>query len=253
MAGSETFAFNDIDLSIREDLRTALQEAWRRLARPGNWFTGRERVAIAADSRNAIDCKLCLERKDCLSPASVQGTHDSTGDLPEAVVDVIHKVITDQTRITRHWVDSVLEGGLNGHDAQGEYVEIVGVVVLVFSIDEFMRGIGASPEPLPEPQDGEPSYYRPPYLESETAFVPMIPPEGNTGGEADLWGPMTANVIRALSLVPDCVRNWLKLSDSMYIPLKVMSQPGLETGRTIDRMQTELVAGRVSSYNECFY
>jgi hypothetical protein len=39
----------------------------------------------------------------------------------------------------------------------------------------------------------------------------------------------------------------------MYVPLPFMGQPGKETGRAIDRMQVELVAGRVSSHNECFY
>jgi hypothetical protein len=183
----------------------------------------------------------------------VSGTHDSAGELPDTVVDVIHRVVTDQSRITRGWVDELIRAGINGRDAEGEYVEIVGVVVLALSIDEFMRGIGASPEPLPEPVPGESSHYRPPNLETDTAFVPMIPADGNTGAEADLWGEMTANVLRALSLVPDCVRDWLKLSDGMYLPLHVMAQPGLETGRAIDRMQTELVAGRVSSHNECFY
>ena len=64
---------------------------------------------------------------------------------------------------------------------------------------------------------------------------------------------MTANVLRALSLVPDCVRDWIRLSDAMYLPLRIMAQPGLESGRALDRLQTELVAGRVSSHNECFY
>lgn len=245
--------FSDTALPVRENMQRAYQEAWRRLAKPGNWFTGAERVAIAAASRTAFNCKLCRKRKDSLSPASVHGKHDAPGDLPDAVVDIVHKCITDQVRITQRWVDALLEDGINGRDAQGEYVEIVGVVVLVFSIDEFMRGIGAALEPLPEPEAGEPSYYRPQNLETDTGFVPMIPADGNTGAEADLWGDMTANVLRALTLVPDNLRNWRMLSDEMYIPLQFMGQPGLETGRAIDRMQVELVAGRVSSHNECFY
>ena len=253
MTAATHFTFTDLDLPIREDMQEALQETWRRLAKPGNWLTGTERVAIAAELRKAMDCSLCKERKDSLSPASVEGSHNSNGDLPEAVVEVIHRVITDQERITRRWVEGLLEDVINGRDAQGEYVEIVGVVVLIYSVDEFMHGIGAPLEPLPEPVGGEPSWYRPPNLETETGFVPMIPVDGNTGDESDLWGEMTANVLRALTLVPDNLRDWKLLSVQMYVPLPFMGQPGKETGRAIDRMQVELVAGRVSSHNECFY
>jgi len=250
---SSYFQFNSTDLPVREDLQASFQDTWNNLASPGNWFTGEERVAIAAASRTALNCKLCAQRRDSLSPASVSGTHDSDGSLPEAVVDVVHKCITDQTRISQRWVDGVLEGKLNGHDTEGEYVEIIGIVVNVFSIDEFLRAAGLPIESPPEPIPGEPSRYRPPVLETDTGFVPMISADGLSDADADLWGEMTANVIRALSLVPDCVRTWLNLSDAMYVPLHFMGQPGLETGRAIDRMQTELVAGRVSSHNECFY
>lgn len=247
------FQFKETALPIREDLQASFQETWVSLASPGNWFTGAQRVAIAAASRSALQCTLCAQRKDSLSPASVSGTHDSDGSLPEAVVDVVHKCITDQTRISQRWVDGVLDGKLNGRDAVGEYVEIIGIVVNVFSIDEFMRAAGLPPEPLPEPVPGEPSFYRPPALETDTGFVPMIPPDGLSDSESDLWGAMTANVIRALSLVPDCVRSWVKLSDAMYVPLHFLGQHGVETGRPFDRMQIELVAARVSSHNECFY
>ena len=253
MVTSTPFAFTDLDLPIRDEMQEVLQETWQRLANPGNWFTGAQRLAIAAELRKARDCSLCEERKDSLSPASVEGSHDSNGDLPEAVIEVIHRVITDQTRITRRWVEGLLGSGINGHDAEGEYVEIVGVVVLIYSVDEFMRGIGAPLEPLPEPVEGEPSWYRPPNLETDTGFVPMIPADGNTGDESDLWGEVTANVLRALTLVPDNLRHRKFLSDEMYVPLPFMGQPGKETGRAIDRMQVELVAGRVSSDNECFY
>lgn len=253
MADPEYFAFADVELPIRDDLRAAFQNTWQKLGTAGNWFDGRERVAIAAESRRAIDCELCRLRKEALSPNMVDGKHDSAGDLPDAMVEIVHRTITDQSRITRRWVDDAVAAGINGRDAQGEYVEIIGIVVLVFSIDEFMRAIGAAPAALPNPVPGEPSQYRPANLETDTGFVPMIPPNGNTGEDADLWGEMTANVLRALSLVPDCVRGWYALSEAMYLPIDIIRQPQLDTGRSIDRMQMELVAGRVSSHNECFY
>ena len=80
----------------------------------------------------------------------------------------------------------------------------------------------------------------------------MIPVTSATGLESDLFdGRMTGNVMRALSLVPDELRGLKDLSAAQYLPMnKVMS---MDTGRTLDRAQMELIASRVSALNECFY
>ena len=46
---------------------------WNRLANPGNWFTGQQRVDMAKEVRQALDCKLCADRKLAVSPAMAQG------------------------------------------------------------------------------------------------------------------------------------------------------------------------------------
>ena len=245
-----TFKFQDIDFPVREDLCRAYREAWQRLARPGNWWTAAERVAIAAESRNAPECPLCRQRKDPILTYPVEGKHTHLNRLPAAAVDVIHRVISDEESITLKWVNGILDGGLS----DGQYVELLGVVLMVFSIDEFHRAIGAGLEPLPEPEPGTPDHYRPPALESSTGFVPMIPADANTGREADLWPTgRTGNVIRAMSLVPNAVRDLMLLSDVQYIDHGEMMAFRPEAGRAIDRMQIELVAGRVSAMNQCFY
>ena len=82
----------------------------------------------------------------------------------------------------------------------------------------------------------------------------MIPADGATGKEADLWrNGQTANVLRALSLVPDGLRSWQKVAAEQYLSPGRMMQFAAPTGRAINRMQIELVAGRVSSISECFY
>ncbi|MBL4681837.1 MAG: hypothetical protein JKY88_14080 [Pseudomonadales bacterium] len=82
----------------------------------------------------------------------------------------------------------------------------------------------------------------------------MIPINGATGQEADLWqNGMTANVLRALSLVPDGLRDWRRLGAAQYLSFEGMANFVGQDDRAINRMQMELVAGRVSSYNECFY
>lgn len=235
---------------VRQDLADAYREYWQTLAAPGNWFTGAERVAIAGEVRNALDCPFCEQRKQALSPYTLDGEHLRGDTLPDRVVDAVHRVVTDQSRITAAWVEDNAANGLS----EEQYVELAGVVVAVFSIDEFNRALGLAPEPLPEPVEGQADRYRPAQAQRGNGFVPMLTPDGATGAEADLWPVGTnTNVLRALSLVPDAVRSWRRISNAQYLPFRNIMQFGGATGRSIDRMQIELVAGRVSSINECFY
>lgn len=243
------FSYADADHPIRPDIPAAHRRFWERLARPGAWWTGAERVAIARESRNALDCAYCRARKAALSPYTFAGEHEHAGLLPARAVDAVHRVVTDQSRITRAWVDDNDANGLT----RAAYVELVGIVVATFSIDEFHRALGLPLEPLPEPQPGGISRYTPAHLSEDIGFVPTIPPEGAVGPEADLWGQRTANVVRALSLVPDAVRDWRDLGDAQYLSFREMQNFDQPAGRALNRMQIELIAARVSSINECFY
>ena len=235
---------------IREDITAACRTYWSQLAGPGTWWSGAERVAIAEESRNALTCAFCEARKSALSPYAFEGEHDSTTDLPPRAVDAVHRVMTDQTRITGAWIEDNAENGLS----KEAYVELVGVVVAVFSIDEFHRALGMPLEPLPQPESGAPSEYRPAVLSDDMGFVPTVPEDGAVGEEADLWtSGFAPNVVRALTLVPNALREWRAIAAALYIPLEVMGDYARDLGRAIDRTQMELVAGRVSSVNECFY
>ena len=126
------------------------------------------------------------------------------------------------------------------------------MLVTVISIDAFCRGIGVPLHPLPEPRAGEPARLRPAAARDEGAWVPMLPPDAATGDLADLWRRgRSANVIRALSLVPDEVRGLRELSSAHYLGFEEMMD--LRAGKALDRLQIELVAGRVSALRECFY
>ena len=234
---------------VRDDLPESHREAWRRLASAGTWWSGAERVAIAAEVRAARDCALCTARKDALSPGAVTGVHDGPGELQPAVIEVIHRLTTDSGGLSKSWFDRVCADGLD----EGRYVETVGVVATVVSIDSFCRGIGVPLHDLPEPLEGEPSRYRPAAACDDGAWVPMLPNRRARGDEADLWSTLrTGNVIRAMSLVPDEVRTLNLLSASHYLPMEQMTD--LRKGREgITREQIELLAGRVSALNRCFY
>jgi hypothetical protein len=246
----QPFSYSDSPYTIREDLSQAYREYWARLAKPGSWWTGAERVAIAQECRNAVSCSFCAERKQALSPYNFAGEHDDGGILDPLVVDAVHRIITDQTRITQTYVQNNESSGIS----KEQYVELSGIVTVTFSIDEFHRSLGLPLEPLPDPEAGEPSHYRPAHAVDGTGFVPMIPADGNVGPEADLWPEgANANVLRAYSVVPDAVRDWMLVGNAQYLSMSGMQIFAGDTGRSIDRMQIELVAARVSSHNECFY
>ena len=50
------YQYDNSPYPIRSGLPVAYQKYWRALARPGTWFTGAERVAIAGEVRNALSC-----------------------------------------------------------------------------------------------------------------------------------------------------------------------------------------------------
>jgi len=244
------YSYGDCPYPIRQGLSDAYKAYWQSLAEPGNWFTGAERVAIAAEVRNALVCPFCETRKSALSPYALEGEHLKGDVLKDEFVDAVHRIITDQARITQSYIDSNTAIGFS----EEQYVELVSVAVTVFSIDEFNRALGLPVESLPEPIAGEPNHYRPAITERQTAFVSMIPPDGAVGKDADLWQKgKTANVLRALSLVPEGVRGWMKVADQQYLSMEGMMNFTGPNGRAINRMQIELIAGRVSSINECFY
>lgn len=244
------FAYADSPDPIRADLVQQYRDFWGRLAAPGTWLTGQERVAVADESRRARTCALCAERKAALSPSMVDGEHDASGPLSATLVEVVHRITTDASRLSQSWVDGVQEAGLSAE----AYVEAAGLTVQVISVDAFHDALGLALEPLPTPAPGEPTRKRPSAAIHEEGFVPMVPIGGLEPEDADIYGMpggRAPNVIRALSLVPAEVRSWQALGGAQYLsPERMM---GMETGRALDRAQIELVAGRVSALNECFY
>lgn len=243
------FDYEHNSYPIRSEIPEAYRAYWDNLSMPGTWWNGAERVAIAEESRLALECEFCAERKNALSPYALEGEHKSAGKLPMNVVDIVHRIVTDQNRITQTYIDSNEAHGIS----KGAYVELVGIVVAVISIDEFHRALGLPVETLPEPKAGDPSRYQPEHLVDDMGFVPTIPPDGAVGNEVDLWTGFAPNVVRALTLVPNAFREWREIAAVQYIALEKMATYFKDDTRSINRLQMELVAGRVSAVNECFY
>jgi len=245
---SEFYASAPIE--IRDDFAAAHARAWGRIGRPGTWSDGSERVAIAAETRYALSCVLCRRRKEALSPTAIEGHHDSLGALPETVVEVIHRVRTDPGRLSERWFRGVIAGGLS----EEQYVETVSIVAHVVAIDTMARGLGLDLPPLPQPEQGRPSEYRPPGAKMGDAWVPWLEPADLSEAESGLYpaGRPAANIMKAMSLVPDEVRSFFDLVSHQYLPPLAMRDFSREY-RAISHSQIELLAARVSALNQCLY
>ena len=231
---------------IRDDLSAAHARAWARIARPGTWWDGAARVAIAAETRNATLCRLCRRRKEALSPLSIEGAHDGLGQLCEIVVEVAHRVRTDPGRLGEPWYREVIARGLTA----AQYVEIVSVVAHVVAIDTMARGLGLEALRLPDPKPGSPSHYRPEVAKLSGAWVPWVEPADAGEVEAGIYPSdrPPANIMRAMSLVPAEVRSFFDLVAHQYLPGDVMREFSREY-RAISHAQIELLAARVSALN----
>lgn len=236
-------------IAVREDVGAAQRMAWHRIGEAGIWWSGAERVAIAAEVRNATGCRLCQQRKAALSPFAIDGVHDSVSDLPAPAVDAIHRIRTDPGRLTRSWYERLVELGLD----DGKYVELVVVLALTVAVDTFAHAIGSKAWPLPRPAPGEPVRIRPDGLTDEGAYVPTIPSGLAGPAEADLYNPTAANIYRAISLVPDQARLFYAILGAQYLPPSLVQRADANGGRAISRPQMELLAARVSTLNGCFY
>jgi hypothetical protein len=245
----EKISYSKSQYPVREDFAASHNRYWQRLAAPGSWLTGEQRVDVAKEVRQAQQCSLCRRRKEALSPYQVDGVHDVVSALPEVMVEVVHRVITDPARLTRTWFDDIIRQGLS----EEQYVEIIGTLAFVFSIDEFCRCLELPLNELPVPADGEPSAYRPADLSDQGAWVSLIPAIIDSGPESDLWQGRTGYVIRALSLVPDEVRTLRDLLNAHYLDTDTIWDVSSSPKGTLSRSQTEVIAARVSALNGCFY
>jgi len=236
-------------LHVRNGLSRELHRAWLRLASPGTWWTGAERVAIATEARAAPSCPLCRQRKDALSPYTVRGNHDTRGTLPQPVVEVVHRIVTDAGRLKQSWVRSMLDADIT----EEQYVEAVGIIALVTALDTFDHALGRAQRPLPAPLQGEPARARPAGARRDLAWVHTVAPQDLTSDDPDPYAVHgEKNIHRALSLVPQEVFNFFDLDVELYLKDHEIREFGTEH-RALTHAQMELLAARVSALNGCYY
>lgn len=244
---SEPDRWGRAQVPVSAELTAAQQQAWHDLSGPGTWWTGVERVAIAEVARAALADPDPLP--PWVAPSSVEGRVDADGPIPMAAVDAAHRIAAAPGTLTRDWYQAIVDRGLS----PGHYVELVTVVVRVAAVDTFARMAGFSPPPFEPPRPGVPDAALPEAARVDRHWVPTIRPD-EAPPELDwLYGDEGApNVLRALSAVPDQMRELRPLQAAGYVPGEHLMDVTWDRGG-LDRRQIELVAAKTSAVSECFY
>jgi hypothetical protein len=236
--------YADSKYPVRSGLDAAHAASFANLGQPGTWGTAAQRVAVAAATRKAGIAAGLLEASDGALPASEV-------TLPKAALDVIEKLAVAPASFEQADYENALAGGLT----DAAYVEMVGLVARMCDLDIFARGIGVPLRPLPEPQPGKPSRERPKSAVVEQAWVPTVPnlPAGGEEAKALYDGEQRPYIIRSLSLVPQEFHAHRALEGVQYSPFGKVFDYSYQHHEGLSRPQCEIVAGRISAINECFY
>ncbi len=236
--------YSDSDYPVRDDLVVAHDAQFERFARAGTWGTAAQRLAVIVEARRAgIDAGL-LEAPD-------DGGAEASVELPEAVRDVIRTLAASPKDFDLSTYEAARAAGLS----DPEFAELVAIVSFVVNLDVCARGIGVPLRPFRDPQPGNPSRALPDEAVPDLAFVPTIPnvPDCGPLGTELYGGHFKPWIMRALSLVPDEYRAHVELEQAQYNPLPKVPEVAYCHHDGLTRPQVEIVAGRVSALNDCFY
>lgn len=220
---------------IRDDLADAHRIAWELLAEPGHWFTGEERVELAAT------VLLAIGDDEPLPPWVPVSTSDR---LPAERVasDLAHDVAYRLARHAGTFTDDIAAAAIT-ELGDLRYVELCALVSSVAAVGHFCRNAGVELPALPEPSPGEPTRDHPPLAVATLNWVPVADPADR----------MPA-VVQAYTAVPREHENTWRLAAAQYIPVDEMIHPDwARRPGGMTRAQMELVAAKVAQLRECFY
>lgn len=236
--------YADSAFAVPEEIDAVHASQLDNIGAPGTWGTGAQRRSVAIAARRAgIDAGL-LEASD-------HSEESPDIDLPEVARRVIRQLAVAPKDIEQEFYDEALADGLSN----AEYTEIVGIVARVADLDIFARGVGVAVRPLPAAKSGAPTRARPAEAVPQLAWVPTVPnyPEGGETAR-DLYGEAPKPyIVRGLSLVPAELRHHLAMEVAQYSQLDKVRDFTYQHHEGLTRPQTELVAGRISALNECFF
>jgi hypothetical protein len=232
-----TVRLNVVD--VRTDLSTVHRQAWAALGMPGTWWTGEQRIELAATALEAMTEAAALA--PWTAPSTISGKLPARPAAPGIAHDAIYRVARHAGTLTDTWYRHVIHE-LGDERGDVAYVELVAIACTVSAVVAFRRAAGLPAWTLPDPVGGEPSQTVPANLvDAQLNWVRVTAPADER-----------AAVVQAFTSVPDEHHRLWMLADAQYIPDLEMVDPQWTRG-TLSRAQMELVAARVSQLRECFY
>ncbi len=209
------------DSPVDDRLAATIDRAWSHIASPGSFFTGMERVEIAA-----------------LARARRHGHDRPDTTLSTTVVETVETMAADAHTITAEWVAGREAAGVS----RTAYVELLSVTCFAVVADTFEFGIGASGlgdglRALPEAIPGGPTGTVDEEATIEGGWVPTVGPAFPPTG---------------FSAIPAEHRFMHTLHRELYISVPKMFDLDLVRDG-LARDQMELVAARTSLVNDCLF
>ena len=220
------------------------QQQLIQFSKPGYWGNGTQRLEIAKFARDSGIEAGVLEKPKNYEMADPK-------NIAPIIKHLVKTVAVEPQIIDEKFFRKIIDGGVS----EEEYTEIIGIVSKTTNIDVFARAIGVPLPLFPKPQSGSPSNTRPPEATKEDAWVSTIPigPSGKEIGAELYNGRPLPYILRALSLVPDECRSNMVLESCQYSELGSVLDFSYKHYDCLSRPQVEIIAGRVSALNECFY
>ena len=203
-------------IEVVPEIDAAHDREWARLAAPGTWLTGAQRVAVARTARG----------------------EDARGDISAAAAQAAAKIHDHPATITEQWIEGLDADGLG----RLTYVEILGVVARLRALDTFTFGLGRSLRPLPKPIAGDCSEAIVDGADYDGGWVPTV-------GSA---GP--ANALSAIQTEHDALHDLhghLYLAPRGGDGFTMGNFSVVRDG--VNRSQMEFIAARTSLLNDCFF
>lgn len=236
--------YADSPYPIKEEIVALHNAELQSIAQTGMWLTGKERTATAQYARFArLEAKLQEGNGTAREPDSKL--------LSSTLRRVISKVATAPQSIDLGFFKESLASGIR----EEEYVEAIGIVSRVVNLDIFARGLGIPMRVLHEPSSGVPKLKRPASAIAEGAWVATVPSDTgkDTLGRELYGGGPQPFIYRALSLAPGEAKRVIVGGNAQYLPLDKFMDFNYSHHPALTRSQLEIVAGRVSVLNQCFY
>lgn len=233
-------------------LDDALAGVLRNISKTGLWLDGAQRRAIAMLARDARASGLGETAKTKLSPSMVDWRNPPHDLLSPPLVEASRRIAVDAARLTEQAVRGFFDEGVH----PGEYAETIAVVASITALDTFHRGMGYPVVSLAEPETTRPRKVEPTgcVWDEDVCWLPTVPPESAKGELAEWYsrGYGFGNLFRTITCSPRDAAAFFSIQGPMYAEGEDLFD-FTNSPLALHKTQVEVIATRVSSFNDCFY